>query len=252
MGQRLHLGWRNAGHGQNPRQALKVVGVPRHQVLRKAGAAYSQLVRDAKNMGHNLSQDWTLAKVPSVHTRTRGLVRCRLHMSVDCHHTAACVSGRHRMSCKMRCNCTLDLRDRQLPQATAMRRRLADLAASLPVLSPSPTGAGSGSPMVRSGQKCRCRRQSPTSPPRQFKMGAGSRRCRAGIPKHCRVSISISYLPGHHRHTSSSTMHVAGTMRRLRHRYNDCHVTDHVCSTTAANSKILFQPRLTHHDTRPR
>jgi hypothetical protein len=151
----------------------------------------------------------------------------------------------------MRCNCTLDLRDRQLPQATAMRRRLADLAASLPVLSPSPTGVGSGSPMVRSEMECRCRMQSPTSPLRQFKMGAGGV---VAVPKHCRqgLSFSISYLPGHHRHTSSSTVHVAGTMRRLRHRYNHRHVTDHVCSTTAANSKISFQPRLTHHDTGPR
>jgi hypothetical protein len=83
--------------GRNLMQTLKVVGAPRYQVSQKVVARYSQLGRDAKNMGRNLSKDLTLVKVSSLRRRTRNLIRYRLHTSVYCRHTTVYVSGRHRI-----------------------------------------------------------------------------------------------------------------------------------------------------------
>jgi hypothetical protein len=91
----------------------------------------------------------------------------------------------------MRCNCTLDLRDRQLPQATAMRRRLADLAASLPVLSPSPTGVGSGSPMVRSEMDVEGKVRRPRCGSLRWGLGV-SLPCRSIADRGCRFLSPIS------------------------------------------------------------
>jgi hypothetical protein len=234
-----------------------VVGVPQHQVLRKAGATYSRLVRDAKNRGRSLWKDWTLVKVPSVHTRSRDLIRHRLHMSVDCHHTAVYISGRHQTACQRgviapwTCATDSSHRPRRCGGAWLISRPRCQC---FPRLQRVPVQVPPWSSQVRNVDvEGKVRRPRCGS----LRWGAARRcRCRAGVPKHCRPTrgcqfLSPTYLPGLHRHTSMSTVHVAGTMRRVRHRYNHCHVTDHVCSTTAAKSKILFHPRLTHHDTGP-